>query len=273
MAQDCNHQCEGCSRDCGDRKNTFLVPPREGVRVRRVIAVESGKGGVGKSLVTCLLAAGLNRRGHRVGVLDGDITGPSIPRAFGLSGKAESDDNGLFPMETGTGIRVMSTNLLLDTDTRPVIWRGPVIAGLVRSFWTDVAWGELDFLLVDMPPGTGDVPLTVFQSLPVAGTVLVTTPQTMVGMIVEKAAAMTARMGIPILGLVENESFYRCPECGTVHYIFGDSHPETWAADHGVPRVCRLPIRAAFAAAMDAGTVQALDAPELAGLLDDLEAL
>ena len=224
-----------------------------------MIAVVSGKGGVGKSTVTCTLAAAMAKRGKKVGVLDADITGPSVPKAFGIHKLAEGNELGLFATQTQGGIGIMSLNLLTEHETDPVVWRGPVIAGAVKQFWTDVIWGDVDYLFVDMPPGTGDVPLTVFQSLPVDGIVVVTTPQDLVSMNVTKAVKMAEMMHIPVLGLVENYSYFRCPDCGKEHAIFGESHIERVAADLGLKVLARLPIDPAVAAACDAGRIEELD--------------
>jgi len=224
--------------------------------VKKVIAVMSGKGGVGKSLVTASLAAACAGQGKRVGVLDADITGPSIPKAFGVHERAMGDEGGIYPVLTGGGIKLMSLNLLVDNESDPVVWRGSLIAGAVKQFWTDVQWGELDVLFVDMPPGTGDVPLTVFQSLPVDGILVVTSPQELVSMIVEKAVKMAELMKVPILGLVENYSYFQCPDCGGRHSIFGESHIEDIAARHNLAVLAKLPIDPALAAAVDAGEAE-----------------
>ena len=274
MSEECTHNCDTCGADCASRKTgpaSLRLEPNPGSHIKTVIAVLSGKGGVGKSMVTSLLAAGLQRRGLKVGVLDADITGPSIPQAFGLHQMAEGTQDCMYPVETAQGLKVISLNLLLEEESDPVLWRGPLIAGLVRQFWTDVAWGDLDVLLVDMPPGTGDVPLTVFQSLPVDGAVIVTSPQDLVGMIVEKALVMAERMQIPVLALVENLSYYVCPDCGKAHHIFGEGHTAQAAAKHYIPLVCRLPIRPEVAAQMDAGTMEEAAMPELDALLDRIE--
>jgi len=256
---ECNHDCSSCSSNCGERtaqQTDFSVKLNQLSSVKKTIAVVSGKGGVGKSMVTSLLAVMSDRAGFKTGVLDADITGPSIPRAFGLKERAMGNEHGIYPVETKTGIEVMSINLLLENDTDPVVWRGPVIAGTVKQFWTDVIWGEIDNMFIDMPPGTGDVPLTVFQSLPVDGIVVVTTPQDMVGMIVEKAVNMAKLMNIPVLAIVENMSYYKCPDCGKEHRIFGDSHIEELAKKHGIETVCRLPINPELASAVDRGMVE-----------------
>ena len=237
--------------------------------VARVIGVVSGKGGVGKSLVTSLLAVKTMARGHRVGILDGDITGPSIPKAFGLKGKVGvTYDNLMVPATTDTGISVMSTNLILDNETDPVIWRGPVVAGVIKQFWKDTFWNNIDYLFVDMPPGTGDVPLTVFQSLPVDGIVIVTSPQELVSMIVEKAVNMARKMNVPILGIVENMSYYVCPDCGHRHEIFGKSHLDEIAAGEGLEVLAKIPIDPLTAEAVDAGRVEYLEAPWFDGAVD-----
>ena len=242
----CNGNCASCSSDCGERKKESLLAalnPKSSVK--KVIAVVSGKGGVGKSTVTSLLAVAMARRGKRVGILDADITGPSIPRNFGLKERALSNGEFLLPVSTKTGIDIMSVNLLLEDETRPVVWRGPVIAGTVKQFWTDVVWDEVDYMFVDMPPGTGDVPLTVFQSLPVDGIIVVTTPQDLVSMIVQKAANMAKMMNVPVLGLVENMSYVVCPDCGKKMEIFGESKTHKIADKFGYELVGKLPIEAA----------------------------
>ncbi len=255
---ECTHDCSSCSSNCGERQqpHDFRKPCNAHSHIKKVIAVVSGKGGVGKSTVTCSLAAAMAARGKKVGILDADITGPSIPRAFGIHDHALGSDDGILPVETAGGIKMMSLNLLTDNETDPVIWRGPVIAGAVEQFWTDVVWGELDYLFVDMPPGTGDVPLTVFQSLPVDGVVVVTAPQTLVGMIVTKAVRMAEMMKVPVLGLVENYSFFRCPDCGGEHPIFGESTIDALGAQLHLPVLAKLPLDPALAKAMDQGTVE-----------------
>ena len=270
----CNGNCASCSSsDCGDRKAESLrAKLNEKASVKKVIAVVSGKGGVGKSTVTCSLAAAMAARGKKVGILDADITGPSIPRAFGIHQHAMGTDDGILPVETAGGIKMMSLNLLTDNETDPVIWRGPVIAGAVEQFWTDVVWGELDYLFVDMPPGTGDVPLTVFQSLPVDGVVVVTAPQTLVGMIVTKAVRMAEMMKVPVLGLVENYSFFRCPDCGGEHPIFGESTIDALGAELNLPVLAKLPLDSALANAMDEGTVEGYTPNPLAQVAAQLDA-
>ena len=264
MSESCSGNCASCGSDCGERKaESLLAQLNPKSQVKKVIAVVSGKGGVGKSTVTAQLAVAMARKGHRVGILDADITGPSIPKAFGVSECRGADQSGLYPALTRSGIQVMSINLLLDNDTDPVLWRGPVIAGAVKQFWTDVVWKDVDFLFVDMPPGTGDVPLTVFQSLPVDGIVIVTSPQELVSMIVAKAVRMAEMMHVPVIGLVENYSYFRCPDCGKCHQIFGKSHLDETAQAYHLPVLARLPIDPAVAEACDAGRVESLDTTEL----------
>ena len=270
----CTHDCGSCSQSCGERKQapqSFLENPHELSCIKKVIGVVSGKGGVGKSMVTSMMAVLLNRKGYSTAVLDADITGPSIPKAFGIHEKAQGDETGLYPARSKTGIGIMSVNMLLETETTPVIWRGPVISGVVKQFWTDVVWGDVDFLFVDMPPGTGDVPLTVFQSLPVDGVIVVTSPQDLVSMIVAKAVNMAKMMDIPVLGLVENYSWFQCPDCGKRHAIFGESHIEKVAAELEVPVLAILPIDPALAAAFDAGKIEDFPANYMAQLADRLE--
>ena len=256
---ECNHNCGSCSSDCKDRtqkQTDFREKPHKDAHIKKVIGIVSGKGGVGKSLVTSLLAVMANANNYKTAVLDADITGPSIPKAFGVNERPQGNENGLLPVYSQKGIALMSLNLLLESDTAPVIWRGPVIAGTVKQFWTDVAWGNIDFMFVDMPPGTGDVPLTVFQSLPVDGIVVVASPQELVGMIVEKAVNMANMMNIPVLALVENMSYFKCPNCEEKHYIFGESHIEQIAQKHNIDTVCKLPINPNLAKATDGGKIE-----------------
>ena len=267
------HDCSSCGASCGERAVSFQEPGNAGSRVKHVIGVVSGKGGVGKSLITALLAVNARRQGLRVGILDADITGPSIPKAFGLTEKATGNEMGIFPAFTKTGIRVISLNLLLDDDNDPVVWRGPIIAGTVKQFWTDVVWGDLDILFIDMPPGTGDVPLTVFQALPVDGVVVVTTPQDLVKMVVEKAIRMADMMEIPVLALAENMSYAKCPDCGKRFFPFGESHLEEIAAAHGAPEVARLPINGKLSAAVDKGVIELYEGDWLDGVAARLKAL
>lgn len=255
---ECNHDCEHCAHKCSSAQTpeSFLVDQNEFSDVRHVIGVVSGKGGVGKSLVTSLLAANMQRKGFKTAVLDADVTGPSIPKAFGITNKATGSAAGIIPELSKTGIEVMSVNLLLQDETEPVVWRGPVIAGTVKQFWQDVVWNDVDYMFVDMPPGTGDVPLTVFQSLPVDGIVVVTSPQELVGMIVEKAVKMAGMMDIPVLAVVENMSGFRCPDCGKVHNIFGESHIDEIAEKYGIPVTAKIPMDPSVAAKCDAGDIE-----------------
>ena len=270
---ECTHDCSTCGESCAERTSpqSFQAKPHELSHVKKVIAVVSGKGGVGKSLVTSSLAAAMHRRGKKVGILDADITGPSIPKAFGIHTRAEGSELGIYPVESKGGIPVMSLNLLTDNETDPVIWRGPVIAGAVKQFWTDIIWGELDYLFVDMPPGTGDVPLTVFQSLPVDGILVVTSPQDLVSMIVTKAVKMAELMHIPVLGLVENYSYFQCPDCGKQHKIFGESHLDAVAQEHGLAVLARLPIDPGLAAACDRGEIETHQPNYLSGVAEVLD--
>ncbi len=254
---ECTHNCETCGQSCSDRKaESFLAPMNELSDVKKVIAVVSGKGGVGKSLVTSLMASAARKKGFKTAVLDADITGPSIPKVFGITERATGTDTALYPSVTKTGIEVMSVNLLLENATDPVVWRGPVIAGVIKQFWTDVVWNDIDFMFVDMPPGTGDAPLTVFQSLPVAGIIVVTSPQELVSMIVEKAVKMANMMNIPVIGLVENMSYFVCDECGKKHYIYGESHIDEIAEKYGIKNIAKLPIDPEFAKAADKGDIE-----------------
>ena len=246
--------CEGCSQKPVD----FTVPCNKYTAVKHVIGIVSGKGGVGKSSVTSCLAVELTRQGYSVGILDADITGPSIPRMFGVNSILGVQDGELMvPGESVTGIKIISINMLMEDDTTPVIWRGPAIAGIVKQFWSDVVWGELDYLLVDMPPGTGDVPLTVFQSLPVEGIILVTSPQSLVDMVVKKAYNMAQQMDIPILGVVENFSYVMCPDCGKKIYVFGENKLANWSETTGVPVVAQLPMDPEMADLADSGRIEA----------------
>ena len=272
MSEECSHNCESCGVDCESRENpqSFLVEPNAGSRVQKVIAVVSGKGGVGKSSVTSLLAVAEAQRGKRVGVLDADVTGPSIPMAFGVHTRPAADDAGIYPPESVGGVKVMSINLLLENVTDPVVWRGPIVAGTVKQFWTDVVWGDVDYMFVDMPPGTGDVPLTVFQSLPIDGIVVVTTPQDLVGMIVEKAVNMAKMLNIPILGFVENMAWMECPCCGEKLPVFGESHADALKEKFGVDNVVSLPLNPKIAAACDKGAIELVDTALLNDFVDKL---
>ncbi len=269
MSEECSHNCSECGSSCSERTapQSFLEHTNEASHVKKVIGVVSGKGGVGKSLVTSLLASAMHKKGYTTAVLDADITGPSIPKMFGVHENAYGNEIGIEPVETESGIRMMSANLLLEDDTDPVIWRGPVIAGTVKQFWTDVCWGDVDYMFVDMPPGTGDVPLTVFQSLPVDGIIVVTSPQELVGMIVGKAVKMAEAMNIPVLGLVENMSYFECPSCKEKHYIFGNSHIEALAAQYGIGSTARIPLLPELAEACDRGAVESVDGSWLRDIL------
>ena len=274
MSENCNHDCSSCSQNCSSRDpKSFQVAPNPNSSVKKVIAVMSGKGGVGKSLVSSLLASELQKQGIHAGILDADITGPSIPKAFGVHDQILGNDDGLFPAVSKGGVEMMSVNLLLDTETEPVVWRGPVIAGTVKQFWTEVIWKDIDVLLVDMPPGTGDVPLTVLQSLPIDGVVVVTSPQDLVSMIVTKAVNMANLMKIPMLGIVENMSYLVCPDCGRKISVFGESKVEEVAAANGLKVLDRLPIDPAIAQAVDKGQVESLEPGYLAGAVEAIKAL
>ena len=270
---ECTHDCSSCGSNCSERTQPMDLrkKPHDLSNIKKVIAVVSGKGGVGKSTVTCALAAAMAKRGKKVGVLDADITGPSVPKAFGIHEMASGNELGIFASKTEGGISMMSLNLLTQNETDPVIWRGPVIAGTVTQFWTDVIWGELDYLFVDMPPGTGDVPLTVFQSLPVDGIIVVTSPQDLVSMIVTKAVKMAQMMEIPVLGFVENYSYFRCPDCGKDHHIYGESTLEgiAWAME--IPVLANLPIDPSIAKAMDEGKIETFEPNPLAGVAEVLD--
>ena len=267
---ECNHDCASCQSKCSEA-TSLLAPQNAGSNVKHVIGVVSGKGGVGKSLVTGLMATLLKRRGYATAVLDADITGPSIPRMLGVHEKAMGCDEGILPAESKTGVKLMSINLLLEHDTDPVVWRGALIAGTVKQFWTDVLWGDVDFMFVDMPPGTGDVPLTVFQSLPVDGIIIVASPQELVGMIVEKAVNMAKMMNIPVLGIVENMSWIACPDCGKKIYPFGEGKTLQVAQAHSLPLLAQLPIQPELASACDKGLVELFNENWLDGAADVVE--
>ena len=276
MSENCTHDCGSCSANCASRVGgapDFSAKANPHSRVKKVIGVVSGKGGVGKSMVTSLMSVILRRRGLSTAILDADITGPSIPKAFGVRGQLMASDEGIYPAYSTTGVKMVSLNLLLDNETDPVVWRGPVIAGTVKQFWSDVMWEDVDFMFVDMPPGTGDVPLTVFQSLPVDGILIVTSPQELVGMIVEKAVHMAQMMNIPVLGIVENMAYFQCDQCGKRHYIFGQSHLEEIAGRNGIGVTARMPLDPALAAACDEGRVEMVEAQWLEGVADALQAL
>ena len=276
MSENCDNNCKGCTSNCDDRKEEydFREKLNDHSSVKKVIGVISGKGGVGKSMVTSMMAVTMNRRGHRTAILDADITGPSIPKSFGILDKATQSEWGIMPVETPTGIQVMSINLVLENDTDPVIWRGPLIGGAVKQFWTDVVWDDMDFMFVDMPPGTGDVALTVFQSLPVDGIIVVTSPQELVSMIVAKAVRMAEMMNIPVIGLVENMSYFKAPDTGTEYKVFGESHIDDIAKDHGLKVLAKLPINPQIALACDRGQMELYDDEEsfmkLAELLESM---
>ena len=273
--QNCTHDCSSCGEACPSRQadpKDFLEKPHEMSRIKKVIGVVSGKGGVGKSLVTSMLAVLLNRKGYHTAVLDADITGPSIPKVFGVKERAKAIPAGMLPSRTKTGVDIMSINLLLNDETEPVVWRGPIIAGAVKQFWTDVIWEDVDYMFVDMPPGTGDVPLTVFQSIPLDGIVIVTSPQELVSMIVEKAVNMAKTMNIPIVGVVENMSYVECPDCGRKLFVFGESHLDEAAAKNGLTVLGRLPLNPDIAKLCDAGDIESFQGEWLNGAADAIEA-
>lgn len=270
----CSHDCGSCPSGgtCGEfDPKSLLEETNELNHIGKVIAIVSGKGGVGKSLVTSLMAVNMQRRGHETGIMDADVTGPSIPKAFGVTDKATANEVGIFPIMTETGIKTISINNLLENDTDPVLWRGPIIAGLVKQFWTDVLWGDIDYLFVDMPPGTGDVPLTVFQSIPVDGIIVVTSPQDLVSMVVSKAIKMAEMMNVPILGLVENYSYFKCPDCGTETAIFGPSKVDKVAEEFGLEVLAKLPIDPKLAAACDRGMIELAEGDWLTKAAEKLE--
>ncbi|HCA05314.1 MAG TPA: ATP-binding protein [Ruminococcaceae bacterium] len=260
----CNHDCSSCSSNCPS-KESLIEELNSLSSVKKVIGVVSGKGGVGKSLVTSLMAVTYNRRGAKTAILDADITGPSIPKAFGVADKAMGTEAGILPAVTETGIELMSINLLLKEETDPVVWRSPMIVGTVKQFWTDVIWNKVDYMFVDMPPGTGDIPLTVFQSLPVDGIIVVASPQELVGMIVEKAVKMAEMMNVPILGIVENMSYFTCPDCGKKHSVFGNSHIDEIAEKYNTRVLAKLPIDPELASKIDSGKIEAFEG----GYLDE----
>jgi Mrp family chromosome partitioning ATPase len=277
MSENCNQSCGSCSENCAERKekkNNFFEKPHEMSSIKKVIGVVSGKGGVGKSLVTSMLAVTMNKKGYHTAILDADVTGPSMPKAFGIKEKATGSELGLFPVKSKTGIDIMSVNLLLENDTDPVVWRGPMIGNMVKQFWTDVIWSDVDFMFIDMPPGTGDVPLTVFQSIAVDGIIVVTSPQELVSMIVLKAVKMAEKMNIPIIGLVENMSYFKCSDCGKQHKIFGDSHIDETAEKHHLKVLAKLPVDPEITAACDKGMIEDLDVnwfDDVAKILEKME--
>ena len=274
MSESCTHDCSSCGKSCSSRTAASMreaCNPRSSIK--KVIGIVSGKGGVGKSMTSAMLAVAMSRLGYRCGVLDADITGPSIPKLFGVHGPAMADDQGCWPVQSRSGIDVMSINLLVENEEDPVVWRGPVIAGAVKQFWTDVVWKDVDFLFVDMPPGTGDVPLTVFQSIPVDGIVVVTSPQQLVSIIVGKAVVMAKMMNVPIIGIVENMSYALCPDCGKHIHIFGESHVHETAAKYSLPVLAQQPIDPAFAAAADAGQIESVQCDYLKPACDAIAAM
>ena len=267
---ECTHDCSTCKQKCS--KESLMAPMNQASKIKRVIGVVSGKGGVGKSLVTSMLAVSMQRRGYRCAILDADITGPSIPKAFGIGvGTVTGNELGMFPPKSKTGIEIMSVNLLMDEETKPVVWRGPVIAGTVKQFWSEVVWNEVDYMFVDMPPGTGDVPLTVFQSLPLDAIVIVSTPQELVSMIVDKAINMANMMDVKVLGLVENYSYLVCPDCGKVIRLYGDSHIEELAEKHQTQVLAKLPIDTELASLVDKGVIELFEADYLESAADAVE--
>ena len=267
---ECTHDCSSCSESCGERQESpFQIKPlHAGARVGKVYGVVSGKGGVGKSMVTSQLAVSMRRKGFNVAVLDADITGPSIPKTFGIHERAAGTEDAIIPVSTRTGIQLMSVNLLLENETDPVIWRGPVIGGVVQQFWTDVLWEDVDYMFVDMPPGTGDVALNVFQTLPVDGVIIVASPQELVSMVVEKAVKMAQMMNIPIVGLVENMSYVQCPDCGKKIYLFGEGKTEEAAARYGLPLLAKMPIDPSLAKLVDEGAIENFEGDWLSGVVN-----
>lgn len=272
MSEACNGNCSSCGSNCGSAQQpeSLLAQANPHSNVKKVIAVVSGKGGVGKSTVTAMLAMAMQQRGRKVGILDADITGPSMAKAFNVHACSGASEEGLYPALTENGTQVMSINLLLDNETDPVLWRGPIVAGTVKQFWSEVIWEDVDFLFVDMPPGTGDVPLTVFQSLPVDGVIIVTSPQQLVSMIVAKAVNMANMMQIPVLGLVENYSYFQCPDCGKQHEIFGKSHIDEIALQYHLPVLARLPIDPSVAQKMDDGAAEQLPTADLQAAVETI---
>ena len=271
MSESCSGNCSSCSSNCSSKDaQDMRIPSGPFSNVKKVIGVVSGKGGVGKSLVTSLLASAMQARGNACAVLDADITGPSIPKSFGIKSRAKADETGLLPEESKLGVKIMSINLLLESEDSPVVWRGPVISGVIQQFWKDVAWGDVDYMFVDMPPGTGDVSLTVFQNLPVDGIIIVTSPQDLVTMIVKKAFNMAKLMGIPVLGLVENMSYVVCPDCGKEIKVFGESKIDEIAAEMGVPVLAKIPIDPKTASLVDRGAIELADDKYVASAVDFL---
>ncbi len=270
MAENCTHDCSNCGESCSSRREpqSLLVKPHKDSHIKKIIAVVSGKGGVGKSSVTAQLAVMMQRKGYQTAILDADITGPSIPRAFGVNEEPKNEGDYIYAVETKSGIKIMSINLLIGDEMTPVIWRGPIIAGAVKQFYTDVIWGDIDYMFVDCPPGTGDVPLTVFQSLPVDGVIVVTTPQDLVSMIVGKAVRMVDDMGIPIIGMIENMSYFKCPDCGKAHDIFGKSRLEEVMKELYIGKATRLPVNPQLAGLIDKGSIEDMEDNELLEFAD-----
>ena len=272
MSTSCTHDCSTCSENCADRDpKSFLVQPHSKSNIKKVIGIVSGKGGVGKSMVTSLVASGMKKRNHTVGILDADITGPSIPKIFGVEGKLLANEEGGIPMRSVGGIDLVSINFLVDDVTQPVVWRGPVIAGAVQQFWTDIIWEDDEYMFIDMPPGTGDVPLTVFQTIPVDGIIIVTSPQELVSMIVEKAVNMASIMNINVLGIVENMSYITCPDCGRKISVFGESHVDEIAEKHGLDVLAKIPMDPKIASMSDSGDIEHFMNSYVDGVLDKLE--
>ena len=273
MSENCSHNCSSCGETCASRTmESFRVPLNPQSSVKKVIGVVSGKGGVGKSLVTSLMACKMRARNNRVGILDADITGPSIPKAFGIHGMVGvTGDQLMLPRTTSTGIEILSSNLILEHETDPVIWRGPVVGGVIKQFWSEALWKDIDYMFVDMPPGTGDVPLTVFQTLPVDGIIVVTSPQELVSMVVEKAVKMAEKMDVPIVGVVENMSYVACPDCGKKIYLFGEGKSEEAAKRHNLPLLAQMPIDPKLAALVDAGKIEEFEGAWLNAAADALE--
>ena len=269
---ECTHDCSSCSSNCSSRKQeSLLKAPHKKSSIKKVIGIVSGKGGVGKSLTTSLLASFAQKKGLSVGIMDADITGPSIPKMFGVTERITGDENGINTVISPSGMQMVSMNLLLDSENSPVIWRGMVISGTVMQFWTDVIWKDVDMLFIDMPPGTGDVPLTVFQSIPISGIVIVTTPQDLVKMVVEKAVNMANMMNIPVLGLVENMSYLSCPDCSKKIEVFGQSKAKAIAAEYGIPAIARMPLDPAISALADAGRIEDYDGEALGEVFASIE--
>ena len=274
MSENCTHDCSSCTADCASRQdpNSLLAPMNKMSKIKKVIGVVSGKGGVGKSLVTSMMAVTMQRRDQKTAILDADITGPSIPKCFGIHERATGCEDGLFPVNTKSGIEVMSVNLLLEDETSPVVWRGPVVAGVIKQFWTDVIWNEVDYMFVDLPPGTGDAPLTVFQSIPLDGIIIVTSPQELVSMIVSKAVEMAQMMNVPVLGLIENYSYVKCPCCGEHFKMFGESHIDEVAAKYGLKVLGKIPMDPQIASLCDRGIIEMFEGDWLEDAADAVEA-